>query len=48
MESRHVIITGAGSGLGLGIALTYLQRGDFVSILARIFHKKEVAWLFIP
>ncbi len=30
---QHVIITGGGSGLGLGIALRYLKRGSRVSIL---------------
>lgn len=30
---KHVIITGGGSGLGLGIALRYLKRGSRVSIL---------------
>lgn len=30
---KHVIITGGGSGLGLGIALRYLKRGAQVSVL---------------
>src|SRR5699024_336281 len=32
-STSHVIITGGGSGLGLGIALRYLKRGCRVSIL---------------
>lgn len=30
---RHIIITGAGSGLGFGMAKRYLERGDAVSVL---------------
>ena len=32
-EMRHVMITGAGSGLGLGMACRYLKRGSAVSVL---------------
>lgn len=32
-KHNHVIITGGGSGLGLGMALRYLKRGSKVSIL---------------
>ena len=33
MSAQHVVITGGSSGLGLGMALRYLQRGAYVSIL---------------
>ena len=32
-KTRHVVISGGASGLGLGMALRYLKRGDCVSVL---------------
>lgn len=33
MKTRHVVISGGASGLGLGMALRYLKRGDCVTVL---------------
>lgn len=35
-KQMHVIITGGGRGLGLGMALRYLKRGCNLSILNRV------------
>ncbi|WP_218162463.1 SDR family oxidoreductase [Alkalibacterium sp. 20] len=39
MESKHVVITGAGSGLGASLALKYSEMGYHVTLLGRTFSK---------
>lgn len=39
MESKHVVITGAGSGLGASLALKYSQMDYHVTLLGRTFSK---------
>src|SRR5690554_2764806 len=40
-KHTHVIITGGGRGLGLGMALRYLKRGCNLSILNRVMTQES-------
>lgn len=39
METKHVVITGAGSGLGSSLALKYSEMGHHVTLIGRTFSK---------
>ena len=39
MESKHVVITGAGSGLGASLAMKYAEMGHHVTLLGRTYSK---------
>ncbi|TVP89693.1 SDR family oxidoreductase [Alkalibacterium sp.] len=39
MEEKHVVITGAGSGLGASLALKYSEMGYHVTLLGRTYSK---------
>ncbi|SFC57075.1 Short-chain dehydrogenase [Alkalibacterium subtropicum] len=39
MEAKHVVITGAGSGLGASLALKYSEMGYHITLLGRTYSK---------
>lgn len=47
MDQKHVVITGAGSGLGASLAKKYAEAGHFITLIGRRIEKlKEIAASF--